>query len=70
MLMGTACISPGAVRQLRIPLTLGEVTCDLMVGAESLWCHDANGSGAHWSGFQIIDISPDQRQILESMVGG
>mgnify|MGYP002713168323 CR=1 FL=1 len=68
MLMGQVCIAPGTVRQLRIPLGRGDAVCELTVGAESLWCHDANDSGAHWSGFQIIDISPEQQEILDAMV--
>ena len=68
MLHGPGCIAPGKVFQLRVPLeTAGEVT-DLLIGAESLWCSDANDSGAFWSGFQIIDISPEHRQILATIV--
>ena len=70
MLMGPVCIAPGTVRQLRIPLLRGEEASVLVVGAESLWCHDANDSGAHWSGFQIIDISSEHQALLDSMVGG
>jgi hypothetical protein len=68
MLMGTDCICPGTIYQLRIPLETGTGTEPLLVGAESLWCHDANESGSYWSGFQIIDISPQQREMLADIV--
>lgn len=70
MLMGPLCIAPGTVRQLCIPFAQETGTGTLTVGAESLWCQDANDTGSHWSGFQIIDISPEQQKLLYSMVGG
>lgn len=68
MLMGPHCICPGTIYQLRIPLETGSSAEPLLVGAESLWCQDANESGSYWSGFQIIDISPQQREILADIV--
>lgn len=59
----------GSVRQLRIPLIKGEQIVDIRVGAESLWCEDANDSGTFWTGFQIIDISPQDQLILDSVIG-
>jgi hypothetical protein len=68
MLVGSACIGPGAVFQLRLALMKDNQRFELVVGAESLWCQDANDSGAHWTGFQIIDISPEHREIIDSVV--
>ena len=70
MLVGPLRIPAGTVRQVCIPLAQPGTAGELTVGVESLWCQDANDSGSHWSGFQIIDISPEQRQLLDSMVGG
>jgi hypothetical protein len=69
MLMGPNCIAPGTVLQLRVPIGDGDKTSELLVGAEALWCQDANDSGSYWSGFQIIDISPEQQEMLDALVG-
>ena len=69
MLMGSSCVSPGTVFQLNIPLTDGDRVLELSLGVECLWCQDANDSGSYWSGFHIIDISPEQRDILIELVG-
>jgi len=71
---GLMAVSPqgincGTVRQVRIPLLVGEQSVEILLGIESLWCEDANDSGSHWTGFQIIDISPEHRDILNSVVG-
>ena len=69
MIVSPQCISCGTVRQMRIPLIVGNSKVEIVVGAESLWCEDANDSGAHWTGFSIIDISPEHREILNAVVG-
>jgi len=63
------CICCGSVRQMRIPLIKGEKSVDVCVGAESLWCEDTNDSGTFWTGFQIIDISPEDQLTLDAIVG-
>jgi hypothetical protein len=70
MLMGPCCITPGTIYQLTIPLQTDPGAEPLLVGAESLWCHDANESGSYWSGFQIIDVAPQHREILTGIVDG
>ena len=72
---GLMAVSPreincGTVWQVRIPLTLSDQSVEIHLGIESLWCEDANDSGSHWTGFQIIDISPEHREILNSVVAG
>jgi len=69
MVAATHCIQPNTVRQMRIPLRQGERHLEIRIGAESLWCEDANDSGVHWTGFQIIDISPQDQLILDSIIG-
>ncbi len=69
MLVGPGCIAPGTLYQLTIPLETATEAEPLVVGAESLWCQDANQSGAYWCGFQIIDISPQHRLVLAAIVG-
>ena len=70
---GLMAVSPrgikcGTVRQVRVPLIVGEHSVEIQLGIESLWCEDANESGSHWTGFQIIDISPEHQIILNSVI--
>ena len=68
MIAGTQCIRCHTVCQMCIPLVVGDSRMEIRLGAESLWCEDANDSGMHWTGFQIIDISPEDRKILDAIV--
>ena len=61
-------LASGTVYQMRIPLVQEDRKVEIVVGAESLWCDDANGSGSYWIGFQIIDISPEHQEILNAVV--
>jgi len=70
---GLMAVSPqgincGTVYQVRIPLMVGDQSVEIRLGIESLWCEDANESGSHWTGFQIIDISPEHQIILNSVI--
>ncbi len=69
MAVSPAGIASGTVYQMRIPLIQDGDRVEILVGAESLWCDDANGSGSYWTGFQIIDISSEHQDILDSVVG-
>lgn len=41
----------------------------LNIGAESLWCSNANEPAHYWAGFRIIDISLDAVEIIETLIG-
>jgi hypothetical protein len=41
---------------------------NIRIGAESLWCSGANEPGYFWAGFQIIDISLDTIEFIESLM--
>ncbi len=69
MIAGTQAIRCSHVCQMRIPLFREGQQLEIRVGAESLWSEDANDSGTHWTGFQIIDISPEDQAILDAIVG-
>ena len=69
MAMSPRCINCGTVYQVRIPLLVGDQSVEIQLGIESLWSEDANESGSHWTGFQIIDISPEHQKILNSVAG-
>jgi hypothetical protein len=65
MLLSPLRIAPGTIHRLHIPVAGERGVTTLELSAENLWSHDANDSGAYWAGFQIIDISPDQQDLLE-----
>lgn len=69
MIVSCAPIPQGTVCQITIQLQLDSGSENLNIGVESLWSEDAHESGAHWTGMQIIDISPDQQALLEEVVG-
>ncbi|MDT8386345.1 MAG: PilZ domain-containing protein [Thiogranum sp.] len=69
MLLGAASLEPGTLCQFRVPIDKEAQTTELVIGAEVLWCQDANHSGSYWSGFHIIDISPEHLAVLTAMVG-
>ncbi|MEE9343786.1 MAG: PilZ domain-containing protein [Gammaproteobacteria bacterium] len=69
MIASPAALETGTTYQLNIPLSAeGVDDASLIVGAESLWSDDNNGSGSFWTGFYIIDISPEYQTILEQLV--
>lgn len=70
MAVSPLSINCGTVCQVRIPLIVGGQSVEVQLGIEALWCEDANESGSHWTGFQIIDISPEHHNILNAVVGG
>jgi hypothetical protein len=69
MIASTRSIQRNTVYQMRIPLSRGNDRLEVGIGAESLWSEDANDSGIHWTGFHIIDISPEDQLILDGIVG-
>ena len=50
-------LSPGSSEQTTLEL-----------GADCLWCERASDLKRCWAGFQIIDISARDRQVLEQVV--
>ena len=40
----------------------------LEVGVHEQWCESANVPGQYWSGFRIIDIAPDDYNVLYDWV--
>jgi hypothetical protein len=62
------CTERGSVCQLCIPLIMDGEHLEIRIGSESLWCEDVHGSGIFWTGFQIIDVSPDDQAIIDIIV--
>lgn len=71
MLIGPNPIEPNTLYQLRMPLP--EPTADITAidfGVESLWNQAAGNSDRFWSGFHIIDISPENIAAIENISEG
>lgn len=68
MLAGATHISPGTVCQICIQIQHNGTCTELQTGVESLWCQDVNNSGTYWTGFHIIDIAPQQQEILNRLI--
>jgi len=68
MMMSPSPVKPGTLMQMRIPLQCGEEVIDILIGVESLWCDNTDASGIRWTGFHIIDISPEHREIISTLV--
>lgn len=71
MLIGPKPIEPNTLFQLRMPLP--EPADDIRTidfGVESLWNQAAGNSDRYWSGFHIIDISPENIAAIENMSEG
>ncbi len=68
MLAGPVSIAPGTLHQLCIQVEQEDIHAQLLVGVESLWCQDVNNSGTCWTGFQIIDISTEHQEMLNTLI--
>ena len=68
MMMSPSPVKPGTLLQFRIPLHCNENVIEVMIGVESLWCDDADESGMCWTGFHIIDVSPEHQEIISTLV--
>jgi hypothetical protein len=40
----------------------------IQLGADCLWARDADLSGKHWTGFSIIDASPQAAEAIRTLV--
>ncbi len=70
MLSSTEPVRLNTIYRLRIPLSAeGVDDSNIEVRAESLWCEDVNGSGSYWTGFHICEISSQDQEILNKIVG-
>ena len=60
---------PHSVFQLSLALPRGIKGVDtLYFGAESLWCNATDDQEQYWVGFQLIDISPHDQEVLEQFI--
>ncbi len=51
----------------RVSFTLPGSAEVMKLGIESLWINEALSNNVYWAGFEIIDISDEDRDILERL---
>ncbi len=67
MLSEGICPDPGEIRQIQL-IDNESGDPDISVGAICLWHEEANARYSYWSGFQIIDISPEDQEKLDRYI--
>ena len=68
MIMGSCPIDENRIYQVR--LEFGDTsTLPIELGIESLWTQANPEQDCHWTGFYIIDISPQARRRMEELNG-
>jgi len=67
MLSEGKCPEAGGIHQLQI-VSEEEETPDISLGATCLWNEEANARHSYWSGFEIIDISPEEQEKLDAYI--
>lgn len=70
MLFGDENVQENHIYQLNLELSqpINSVNC-LSIGAECLWLNGSGDNSQYWAGFQIIDISDDDKAIV-NLIGG
>lgn len=65
MVLARTPLPTGSVFQLSAALPKVMRSVDtLYFGAECLWCNAAESPGHYWIGFHLIDISPQDQEVL------
>ena len=47
-----------------------EGTNRIDLGVDCLWSRSAENVNRHWSGYQIIDASPEALEAIDALIGG
>ncbi|HHJ14826.1 MAG TPA: PilZ domain-containing protein [Gammaproteobacteria bacterium] len=67
MLMGVKQVPAGSLLQVSFPLQVDGKIVRIRAGLEAIWCN-CGENGTCWSGFQIIDISPEDQEIIGRLI--
>jgi len=67
MVLGAKDIVEGAVYQVDVPIASADNRI-LKLAIECLWSAEADSGGKYWSGYQVIDISEDNRVVLDQLI--
>ncbi|HWS25155.1 MAG TPA: PilZ domain-containing protein [Xanthomonadales bacterium] len=69
MLISPRALAERHVYQVQFPLPGAAAGAPRMdVGIQCLWSEAASGDHSHWTGCQIISISPDGQEMLDDWV--
>ena len=62
-------VDEGLLFQLNFTLPADDrTTRSFTIGAHCLWCSEAESTGTYWAGFEIMDITEEDAEILEDAV--
>lgn len=62
-------IPEGMIIQCRVEIENSKhQECSLSLGAESLWQRESPCGHQYWCGFQILDISPQDTQLIQELI--
>ncbi|MEM9301229.1 MAG: PilZ domain-containing protein [Pseudomonadota bacterium] len=68
MVIATAPVDPDLLFQLEFEVTgPDDEPVAVNIGAESLWCSPASQPDRYWAGFEIVEISDDDRALIEAV---
>ena len=69
LLISNNSIAVNSVFQVDMSLPMAiDGNQQITFGAAALWSSPARQAGRHWTGFHIIDISPEASAIIEKMI--
>ena len=69
MIIGPAEMGDGHLYQMNFTLPEDDgPMVTFHVGAQCLWCSQAESTGTYWAGFEIIDITDEDMEILSHIV--
>jgi PilZ domain len=69
MIVGTQAIAENSVFQLSLALENATSPQTIELGVESLWSNTNHEHTCYWTGFYIIDISPESLTRLTTLLG-
>lgn len=69
MVMSVNAIEENSVFQVNLVIDGPESVATIEIGVESLWSHSNSDQTRFWTGFYIIDISPESAEQLHTLLG-
>lgn len=70
MIIGPAHMGEGHLFQMNFTLPEGDdgPSATFHLGAHCLWCSEAESTGTFWAGFEIIDITDEDAEVLSTII--
>jgi hypothetical protein len=69
LILGNRPVEGNTVYRLAFKWPAGEDDAVIELGVESLWCDACDNAQQFWTGFQIIDISNENRDRIADFLG-